>query len=202
MTDLSDTSIYLQNLLPKNGEVIYYGKIMNQQEAGFCFLGLMRDIKWKNDEVKIFGKQIITKRKVAWYADGGVSYTYSNTTKAGLNWTKELLKLKNLVEEITQETYNSCLLNLYHDGDEGMGWHSDDEKSIVKHSAIASVSFGAERKFVLKHKVTAETVSQYLTDGSLLLMKGETQTYWLHALTKTKKVDSPRINLTFRKMVV
>ena len=202
MTDLFDSPIYLQNLLPKNGEVIYYGKIMNQQEADFCFLGLMRDIEWKNDEVKIFGKQIITKRKVAWYADGGVSYTYSNTTKSGLNWTKELLKLKTLVEEITKESYNSCLLNLYHDGDEGMGWHSDDEKSIVKHSAIASVSFGAERKFVLKHKGTAETVSQYLVDGSLLLMKGETQTYWLHALTKTKKVKSPRINLTFRKMVV
>ena len=202
MTDLFDSPIYLQNLLPKNGEVIYYGKIMTQQEADFCFLGLMHDIEWKNDEVKIFGKQIITKRKVAWYADGGVSYTYSNTTKAGLNWTKELLKLKILVEEITKESYNSCLLNLYHDGDEGMGWHSDDEKSIVKHSAIASVSFGAERKFVLKHKVTAETVSQYLADGSLLLMKGETQTYWLHALTKTKKVNSPRINLTFRKMVV
>ena len=202
MTDLFDSPIYLQNLLPKNGEVIYYGKIMDQQQADFCFLGLIRDIEWKNDEVKIFGKQIITKRKVAWYADGGVSYTYSNTTKAGLNWTKELLKLKTLVEEITKESYNSCLLNLYHDGDEGMGWHSDDEKSIVKHSAIASVSFGAERKFVLKHKVTAEKVSQNLADGSLLLMKGETQTYWLHALTKTKKVKTPRINLTFRKMVV
>ena len=202
MTDLFDSPIYLQNLLPKNGEVIYYGKIMNQQEADFCFSGLMHDIEWKNDELKIFGKQIITKRKVAWYADGGVSYTYSNTTKSGLNWTKELLKLKNLVEEITKESYNSCLLNLYHNGDEGMGWHSDDEKSIVKDSAIASVSFGAERKFVLKHKVTAETVSQILVDGSLLLMKGETQTYWLHALTKTKKVKSPRINLTFRKMVV
>ena len=202
MTDLFDSPIYLQNLLPKNGEVIYYGKIMTQQEADFCFLGLMHDIEWKNDEVKIFGKQIITKRKVAWYADGGVSYTYSNTTKAGLNWTKELFKLKTLIEEITKESYNSCLLNLYHDGDEGMGWHSDDEKSIVKHSAIASVSFGAERKFVLKHKVTAEKVSQNLADGSLLLMKGETQTYWLHALTKTKKVKTPRINLTFRKMVV
>ena len=202
MTDLFDTSTYIQNLLPKNGEVIYYGKIMNQQEADFCFSRLMRDIEWKNDEVKIFGKQIITKRKVAWYADGGVSYTYSNSTKTGLNWTKELLKLKTIIEKITKETYNSCLLNLYHDGDEGMGWHSDNENSIVKHSAIASVSFGAERKFVLKHKVTAETFSQYLADGSLLLMKGETQSYWLHALTKTKKVKSPRINLTFRKMVV
>ena len=202
MTDLFDSPIYLQNLLPKNGEVIYYRKIMTQQEADLCFLGLMHDIEWKNDEVKIFGKQIITKRKVAWHADGGVSYTYSNTTKAGLNWTKELLKLKILVEEITKESYNSCLLNLYHDGDEGMGWHSDDEKSIVKDSAIASVSFGAERKFVLKHKATTETVSQNLIDGSLLLMKGETQSYWLHALTRTKKVKSPRINLTFRKMVV
>ena len=202
MINLFNTSDSLQNLLPKNGEAIYFGKIMTQQEADFYLQGLLQDINWQHDEVKIFGKQIITKRKVAWYADGGVFYTYSNSTKTGLNWTNELLKLKTLIEEITKETYNSCLLNLYHNGDEGMGWHSDDEKSIVKDSAIASVSFGAERKFVLKHKKTSETVSQYLADGSLLLMKGETQSYWLHALAKTKKVKSPRINLTFRKMVI
>lgn len=197
--NLQDTT---QNLLQINGEVFYFGKIMNQQTADLYFEKLIKHIKWKNDEVKIFGKHIITKRKVAWYADEGVSYTYSNTTKAGLCWIEELLKLKALVEAITKENYNSCLLNLYHDGEEGMGWHSDDEKSIVKHSAIASISFGAERKFVLKHKATSEMVSQMLGHGSLLVMKGETQVHWLHALTKTKKVKSPRINLTFRKMVV
>lgn len=201
MIDLFTKQNSLQNLVPKNGEVLYYGKIMNQPEADFYFQSLLQDIPWQNDEIKIFGKQIITKRKVAWYADGGVSYTYSNATKAGLVWTDELLKLKVLVEDISKESYNSCLLNLYHDGEEGMGWHSDNEKSIVKNSAIASLSFGAERKFVLKHKETAESVSQVLPCGSLLLMKGETQTYWLHALTKTKTVKSARINLTFRKMV-
>lgn len=201
MVDLFNTQNRLQNLVPKNGEVFYYGKVMNQIVADSCFRSLLQDIEWKNDEVKIFGKLIITKRKVAWYADSGVSYTYSNTTKMGSAWTDDLLKLKSLVEELTKESYNSCLLNLYHDGDEGMGWHSDNEKSIVKNSAIASLSFGADRKFVLKHKETADTVSQVLAHGSLLLMKGETQSYWLHALTKTKTVKSPRINLTFRKMV-
>lgn len=189
------------NLLPKDGVTQYFGLILSKADADLYLENLLSEIEWKNDEVKIFGKQIITKRKVAWYADSGVSYTYSNTTKVGLSWTANLLKLKNLVEEITKDTYNSCLLNLYHDGDEGMGWHSDDEKSIVKNSAIASISFGAERKFMLKHKQTSESVSQILPHGSLLVMKGETQTYWLHALTKTKKVRSPRVNLTFRKMV-
>lgn len=199
MVNLFETS---DNLLPKDGFTQYYGVVFGKAEADLYLENLLNEIEWKNDEIKIFGKQIITKRKVAWYADNGVSYTYSNATKEGLNWTENLLKLKNLVEEITNESYNSCLLNLYHDGDEGMGWHSDDEKSIVKNSAIASVSFGAERKFVLKHKETSESVHQILPHGSLLVMKGETQTYWLHALTKTKKVKSPRVNLTFRKMVI
>lgn len=199
MADLFKTCTHL---LPKNGDTQYYGVIFNRLEADLYLESLMNEIDWKNDEVKIFGKQIITKRKVAWYSDSGVSYAYSNTTKESLIWTKNLLKLKNLVENVTHERYNSCLLNLYHDGDEGMGWHSDNEKSIVKNSAIASLSFGAERKFVLKHKETSESISQILPHGSLLVMKGETQTYWLHALTKTKKVKSLRVNLTFRKMVV
>lgn len=199
MANLFETS---DNLLHKDGDTQFHGVIFSSPEADAFLETLLHEIDWKNDEVKIFGKQIITKRKVAWYADSGVSYTYSNNTKVGLEWTVELLRLKAFVEQITKESYNSCLLNLYHDGDEGMGWHSDDEKSIVKNSAIASLSFGAERKFVLKHKQTLETVSQILPHGSLLVMKGETQTHWLHAITKTKKVKLPRVNLTFRKMVV
>ena len=192
----------LANILPYDGIVEYYGLVFKEENATNYFHLLLNGIEWKNDEVMIFGKQIITKRKVAWYADYEIEYVYSNAKKQGLTWTDDLLAIKAQVEQITNESYNSCLLNLYHDGEEGMGWHSDNEKSIVKNSAIASVSFGAERKFSLKHKSATETVSQILANGSLLVMKGETQTYWLHALTKTKKVRSPRINLTFRKMVV
>lgn len=191
-----------RNLLPKDGIVQYYGKILSGQEAHFFYQKLMDSIAWKNDEAVIFGKHIITKRKVAWYGDSRYSYTYSNTTKEALLWTKELLILKKLVEEITQTHYNSCLLNLYHDGNEGMAWHSDDEKALGKDTSIASLSFGATRRFSLKHKQTQETLSIDLESGSLLEMKGTTQTHWLHSLPKTKRVSTPRINLTFRTMVL
>ncbi|NBL65458.1 alpha-ketoglutarate-dependent dioxygenase AlkB [Flavobacterium sp. NST-5] len=191
----------LQNILPYGGNVIYFGKIIPREKADFYYEKLMHSIEWKNDEAIIFGKLIITKRKVAWYGDKNFDYTYSKTTKTALPWTEELLELKNLAEEKTGTIYNSCLLNLYHDGDEGMAWHSDDEKALGKHTSIASLSFGAERKFAFKHKKTAETVSTFLEHGSLLLMKDETQTNWLHRLPPTKKVKSPRINLTFRTII-
>lgn len=187
-----------QNLLPKDGTVNYYGKLLPFQEANYYFEILLNSIEWKNDEAIIFGKKIITKRKVAWYGDQPFSYTYSNTTKSALPWTKELLELKALIEEKTGETFNSCLLNLYHNGDEGMAWHSDAEKDLKKNGAIGSLSFGAERKFAFKHKETKETVSIILEHGSLLVMKDETQTNWLHRLPPTKMVSKPRVNLTFR----
>ena len=187
-----------QNLLPKDGTVLYYGHIMPLQEANFYLKNLLETIAWKNDEAIIFGKLIITKRKVAWYGDTTFSYTYSNRTKQALIWTPELLALKALVEEKTGETYNSCLLNLYHTGNEGMTWHSDGEKDLKKNGAIASVSFGAERKFAFKHKDSKETISQILAHGSLLVMKDQTQTHWLHRLPPTTRVTTPRVNLTFR----
>ena len=150
----------------------------------------------------IFGKKIITKRKVAWYGDIPFPYTYSNTTKTALPWTKELLELKALVEKESGETYNSCLLNLYHDGSEGMAWHSDAELDLKKNGAIGSLSMGAVRKFAFKHKKTKESISQVLQHGSLLVMKGETQTHWLHRLPPTKVIFTPRINLTFRTIEV
>jgi alkylated DNA repair dioxygenase AlkB len=189
------------NLLPADGEVNYYGKIMATDEANTYLDILLDTIEWKNDEAVIFGRHIITKRKVAWYGNEGYNYTYSNTTKYALTWTKELLELKALVEAITGEQYNSCLLNLYHNGDEGMAWHSDDEKSLGKNTTIASLSFGAERKFALKHRVSKEPVSVMLANGSLLVMKGATQSNWLHSLPKSKKIVTPRVNLTFRTMV-
>jgi alkylated DNA repair dioxygenase AlkB len=188
------------NLLPFDGEVNYFGLIVDETKRQVYFDKLFHEIEWRNDEVFIFGKHIITKRKVAWYGDRDFAYTYSNATKKALPWTKELLELKTISEKLTGETYNSCLLNLYHDGNEGMGWHSDDEKTLAKNAAIASLSFGAERKFCFKHKNTAEQVDTFLENGSLLVMKGITQASWLHRLPPTKKVKIPRINLTFRTM--
>lgn len=190
-----------KNYLPQDGTVLYYGKIMDYVQADFYFNRLMETIEWKNDEAIIFGQLITTKRKVAWYGDTHFKYSYSKITKEALLWTPELEALKNLVEEKTNETYNSCLLNLYHDGNEGMAWHSDGEKDLKKNGAIASLSFGAERKFAFKHKTTKETVSLILEHGSLLVMKDETQTHWLHRLPPTKKISKPRINLTFRSIV-
>ena len=188
----------LRNLLPKDGTVNYYGKLFSTKQAKRYFESLLNTIEWRNDEAIIFGKLIVTKRKVAWYGDSEFEYTYSNTTKKALPWTADLLDLKAIVEEQTNETFNSCLLNLYHSGDEGMAWHSDGEKDLKKNGAIASLSFGAERKFSFKHKVEKTNVSLVLEHGSLLVMKGTTQTHWLHRLPPTKMESKPRINLTFR----
>lgn len=187
-----------KNLLPQDGTVNYYGKILNQKQADDYFRILLNTIEWRNDEALIFGKKIITKRKVAWYGERPFEYTYSNTTKLALPWTKELLELKTIAEKVTGETFNSCLLNLYHDGSEGMAWHSDGEKDLKKNGAIGSMSFGAERKFAFKHKETKEKVEVVLEHGSLLIMTGTTQTHWLHRLPPTKLINSPRVNLTFR----
>ena len=186
------------NLLPKEGTVNYYGKVCPRDEADFFYEKLLESIDWRNDEAIIFGKKIITKRKVAWYGDENFEYTYSNSTKKALTWTPELLNLKKIVEEKTGEKFNSCLLNLYHDGSEGMAYHSDGEKDLKRNGAIASLSFGAERKFSFKHKSSKEKVELILNHGSLLVMKGETQSYWQHRLPPTKKILTPRINLTFR----
>lgn len=200
--DLFNQTIdYEQNLLPKDGEVNYYGKIMTLQQANTYYDYLLKCIEWRNDEAIIFGKRIVTKRKVAWYGEKQFEYTYSNTTKHALPWTVELLELKEIIQKKTNETFNSCLLNLYHDGSEGMAWHSDAEKDLKKNGAIGSLSFGAERKFAFKHKETKQNVSLILENGSLLVMKGNTQTNWLHRLPPTKKIKKPRINLTFRTIV-
>jgi len=192
---------YTKNLLPQDGMVNYHGRVFDAQNAKRFFDLMMENIAWRNDELVIFGKPITTKRKVAWYGDKAYQYTYSNSTKEALPWTEELSEIKQKVEHASGETYNSCLLNLYHHGDEGMAWHSDDEEELKPNGAIASVSFGTERKFVFKHKKTGEKVELWLETGSLLVMKGITQSCWLHQLPPTKKVSTARINLTFRTIV-
>ena len=201
MNLFKNTNNHSLNLLPFDGEVYYYGSVFHSEEADNYFVNLMNKIEWKNDEAILFGKHIITKRKVAWYGDHRYSYTYSKTTKDALPWTEDLLKIKSLIEKVLNYKFNSCLLNLYHTGEEGMAWHSDGEKDLKKNGAIASLSFGAERKFAFKHKQTGEVVNTLLEHGSLLVMKGTTQTHWLHRLPPTKKITTPRINLTFRTII-
>lgn len=191
----------IANLLPYDGIVNYYGKVFGAHAADEFYALLLDTVQWERDVAIIFGKRIETKRKVAWYGDKAFEYTYSNNTKTALPWTPELNNLKLKTEELTGESYNSCLLNLYHDGSEGMAWHRDEEEDLKKDGAIASISFGAERKFAFKHRQTKETVNVFLEHGSLLVMRGTTQTHWLHRLPPTKKVHSPRVNLTFRTIV-
>lgn len=188
------------NLLPHGGTVNYAGVIFSAEESARILEELLAEVPWRNDEVVMFGKHIVTARKIAWVADEGVAYAYSGKSRAPVAWTEGLRRLKDAAEERTGSVYNSCLLNLYHDGSEGMGWHCDDEHSIVPQSSIACLSFGAVRKFSFKHKRTKETVSLELENGSLLDMRGGTQENWHHQLPKTKKVSEPRISLTFRRM--
>lgn len=186
------------NILPKDGITEYYGKIFSDEECEKYYQYLFNQIPWENDEAVIFGKLIYTKRKVAWFGEKEFEYTYSNRTKYAKLWTPELLELKQKCEKVSGETYNSCLLNLYHEGSEGMAYHSDAEKDLKKHGAIASLTFGAARKFSFKHKVSKERIDILLENGSLLVMKGTTQENWLHRLPSTAKVKTPRVNLTFR----
>ena len=188
----------IKNILPFDGIANYHGIVLDMNACNFYFDTLMNTINWKNDEAIIFGKKIITKRKVAWYGESEYSYTYSKVTKTANIFTKELLELKAILEKESGETYNSCLLNLYHSGEEGMGYHSDNEKMLKKNGAIASLSLGVARKFSFKHKENKQRIDLILENGSLLVMKQGTQTNWVHRLPPTTKVNSPRINLTFR----
>ena len=189
-----------KNLLPFDGTVHYHGSIIEPSDSMHFFSQLRDEIEWKQDEVIMFGKRIVTARKTAWYGDRNFPYTYSRITRHALPWTPILLEIKALVEKISGETFNACLLNLYHNGNEGMAWHSDDEVELKKNAAIASLSFGAERKFGFKHKKHPTTFTLTLENGSLLVMKGTTQAHWLHRLPPTSKVQEARINLTFRTM--
>ena len=140
--DLFNQNTHL-NMLPYEGEVIYLGSVFNRKEITSYYQNLLQEIPWQNDEDIIFGKHHITKRKVAWFGDKSYNYSYSGVTKQAHLWTPELLQLKKKVEELSSTTYNSCLMNLYHDGAEGMGWHSDAEKTLLEDGTIASITFGA-----------------------------------------------------------
>ncbi len=189
-----------RNFLPRDGEAVYEAGFLNDDEATKFFAQLIGEVKWANDTGVLFGKPYVTGRKVAWYGDEPWNYGYSGEEKLALPWIEPLLRMKKRVEAVVGEKFNSCLLNLYHDGSEAMGWHSDDERVLREGAAIASVSLGAERKFAFRHKETREKVDLMLGNGSLLVMRGETQKCWHHCIRKSVRVMEPRVNLTFRRM--
>ncbi len=190
-----------QNILPYDGEV-YYGKcIWDKLKAENLFLEMQQHLHWQHDELMMFGKKITTNRKVAWYGDKTYTYTYSRTTKTALLWHPLLLPIRGKTETVSNASFNACLCNFYHHGNEGMTWHSDNDKEFGLNPTIASLSFGAERTFSFRHKITKEVISIILESGSILLMKSNTQSHWVHALPKSAKIKDPRINLTFRLVV-
>jgi alkylated DNA repair dioxygenase AlkB len=193
-------SEHAMNILPKDGSAHYYPKVFTEQDSIKLMGQLQASLKWEPEQLMMFGKLVTTRRKFAWVGDPQCSYTYSGVQKIPQAWTSELILVKEQLEKISKAEFNSCLLNLYHDGDDGMGWHSDDEKELNSSAPIASLSLGAQRKFAFRHKKDKETIALFLESGSALIMYAPTQQYWQHALLKTKTVSDIRINLTFRKI--
>lgn len=193
-----------ENILPFDGVVENLGLILSADESQQYFDYFLKHLAWQHDEVMLHGQYFKTDRKVVWYGDEHYQYHYSGLIKHAQPWNPLLFNLKQQLEAITQHKFNSCLANLYENGSQGMGWHSDDEASLLdpqtNTAVIASLSLGATRKFRFKHKYNNQTdsVDLMLQTGQLIVMKGQTQKYWKHMLAKSSKIIQPRINLTFR----
>jgi len=186
------------NLLPFNGEALFFPALFSKTESDEHLKHLINDIAWKQEAIKIFGKQVMQPRLTAWYGDGDKSYSYSGITMHPHNWTTTLLQIKQRIETVAGVRFTSALLNYYRDGKDSMGWHRDNEKELGINPVIGSVSFGNSRTFQLRNYADKKIVhSIELTHGSLLLMRGETQHYWEHQLPK-RAVAGARINITFR----
>ena len=190
------------NKIPlQDGELYYHRDFLSQEESKIYMEILQQGISWEREEVVVFGKRHWVPRLVAWHGDPGVAYGYAGTKKEALGWTAELEEIKNRIENVfPSASFNSVLLNYYRDGSDKMGWHSDDEKELGVNPVIASVSLGATRRFDLRHKKTKEQIKIELSPGSLLIMSGSLQHHWHHSLPAQKRVQSPRINLTFRRV--
>ncbi|BAZ42988.1 2OG-Fe(II) oxygenase [Calothrix sp. NIES-4101] len=183
-----------------NGELILYQNLFSEMESNQFFNELRNTLNWRQDKIKMFGKESNLPRLTAWYGDNDKSYKYSGIRMSPQLWTSVLLFIKSRIEGILKAEFNSVLVNLYRDGKDYVSWHSDDEQELGKNPTIASVSFGETRRFQLKHKSQKDLdkVEILLTNGSLLLMKGSTQHFWLHQIPKSSKPLQERINLTFR----
>jgi alkylated DNA repair dioxygenase AlkB len=181
-----------------NGEYIYIPSFLPLNEANKYLKNLQEDINWKQEEMKMYGKVIKFPRLTAWYGDNDKPYSFSGLTLEPEPWSKDLLAIKSKIEPLCEVSFNSVLLNRYRDGNDSISWHTDAEKELGKNPVIASVNFGATRKFQMRHVSTKEKIEIELQHGSLLVMKGELQHYWQHQVPKTSMKVSERINLTFR----
>ena len=186
-----------------DGKITFHEGFFSLEESQILMQSLIKTIDWTQEEVIVYGKRHKIPRLNAWYGDEGKIMNYSGLTLVPKSWIKELLDIKEKVEKTVNAEFNSCLLNYYRNGNDGMGWHQDNEKELGKNPIIASVTFGESRPFQLKHisNKSLKKVDIQLTNGSLLVMAGETQHYWKHQIPKTTKQLSERINLTFRTII-
>ena len=186
--------------MPSTDQLQYHPLLFDSQEQSLLMNALQKEIPWKQEHIKLFGKTHPTPRLTAWHGDTHCVYKYSGVVNQPFPWTPSLLIIKTRIESLSNgTTFNCVLLNFYRDGSDKMGWHSDDEKELGPNPSIASVSFGATRRFDFKHKTEANNkFSIHLESGSLLLMQGDMQHHWLHQIPAQKRIQEPRINLTFR----
>jgi alkylated DNA repair dioxygenase AlkB len=182
-----------------NGELVYYPHFFNKVESDDFMQKLTDTIAWKQESMKMYGKPVLFPRLMAWHGDAATSYRFSGNTFAPAHWTPLLLQIRDRITPVSGHPYNSVLLNLYRNGNDSMGWHADDEPELGLQPVIASVNFGATRRFLLRYKSDHQQKYELpLEHGSLLIMKGALQQYWEHQVPKTAKVSTGRINLTFR----
>lgn len=190
-----------KNLLPYQGEVVFYDDFLGRQEADLFFKLLQDHVPWKQEPIWMFGKKVMQPRLTALFGDPEVKYSYSGIEMKALNWNEPLLQIRERLKAQVPIEFTHVLLNYYRDGKDSMGWHRDNESSLGKNPYIASVSLGETRTFQIRNKETkSHKIDISLTHGSLLIMAGESQHYWEHQIPKTKKILGPRINLTFRKL--
>ena len=194
----------METLNLHDADVTYYDSFFSVENSDRLLDSLINQIQWKQNTIRFYGKESPVPRLEAWYGDPGMSYSYSGIRMDPLPWTEDLLEIKKIIEPVSMTTFNSVLINFYRDGKDRVAWHSDDEKELGKKPIIGSVSFGAERKFKLRHKKYRENGLRseiMLKHGSFLLMSGSTQTHWAHEIPRTAKPLGPRVNLTYRKII-
>lgn len=189
------------NLLPKDGEVLFFSNFFRMHECDIFFESLLRQVDWRHEPIFIFGEWKMQPRLTAWFGENDKTYTYSGITMTPKVWLPQLLEIKTRIESVSETKFSSALLNQYRDENDSMGWHSDNEKELGEQPSIASVSLGASRKFQLRHKTDKHLrTSIELSHGSFLLMRGETQKYWEHCIPKQSAPCDARINITFRNI--
>ncbi|WP_367605627.1 alpha-ketoglutarate-dependent dioxygenase AlkB [Legionella sp. W05-934-2] len=178
--------------------IAYHPHFLTVSESNQYFNQLINSICWQQESYKMFGKSVLAPRLVAWHGDEDAIYQYSGVKHQPSPWNEPLLQLKHKVEVLIRHPFNSVLLNLYRDGQDSMGWHTDNERELSDKPIIASITLGAERKFLLRNNQTKQRTQLTLEQGSVLIMQGDTQNHYKHSIPKTNAIIGPRINLTFR----